>query len=320
MTRSLAIVTGTTPGLLSDAQILQAALGDAFRCHTYAVDAGNGYLRWQRLGRALRHTVRRDMSPLIFMEEAFRKWMRTARCNVLIPNLEWVYPETQTTIAEVDMRWCKSRDAERRLNERGLHAHYLGFASKDRYDPAVPKNMSRFLHLAGRSHLKGTAAVVDAWRTHPEWPELIVVVAPGIIQPVAAPNVVFRPNTLDDAAVERLMNECGVHLCPSEAEGFGHHIGEGLSCASVVVTTNAPPMNEHFDKDEGLVVEPVSHVPLGWSDRYRVDVAGIEAAVETVLAQSRDERVAMGRRARARYVANRLAFERRARAFAATLL
>jgi len=44
------------------------------------------------------------------------------------------------------------------------------------------------------------------------------------------------------------MNMCLVHIFPSQVEGFGHVINEARSCASVVITTNYPPMNELVDQ------------------------------------------------------------------------
>ena len=51
-------------------------------------------------------------------------------------------------------------------------------------------------------------------------------------------NIVYYKERVDDDKLIEFMNKFYYHLCPSEAEGFGHYINEALSCKSIVVTTN----------------------------------------------------------------------------------
>lgn len=316
----IVVVTGTTPGLRADAVILQSALG-AGSCRTYAVDESNRWRREARLWRRACRALGGAREPIVFMESGLRAWMRTARTNVLVPNLEWVYPETEATIGDCDVLWCKSRDAERRLLARGLPAVFLGFSSRDRLDRTVAKDWNRFLHLAGRSPLKGTAAVLRAWAARPDWPPLTLVARPDVLPPSWSPppNVRLLSHALDDAEIGALMNACGIHLCPSEAEGYGHYIGEAMSCGSVVLTTDAPPMNEHLGAGEGLLLRWSDTRPLAWGQRYVVGADAIADAVDHVLELAPDARAATGARARRRYEAGRQAFTRRARELAAAL-
>ena len=60
-----------------------------------------------------------------------------------------------------------------------------------------------------------------------------------------------------------------MHVCCSDAEGFGHYINEGRAHGALVrtVTTDAAPMNELVDESCGLLVAPSEYggtAPAPW--------------------------------------------------------
>ena len=57
-------------------------------------------------------------------------------------------------------------------------------------------------------------------------------------------NVTIVRQKMPLPELRRLMATTGIHVCPSACEGFGHSINEARSLGAVVVTTDAPPMNE----------------------------------------------------------------------------
>ena len=85
-------------------------------------------------------------------------------------------------------------------------------------------------------------------------------------------------------------NECGVHLAPSEVEGFGHTIGEALSCGAILITSNAPPMNEVVGSSGAFLVDVESSEPMGHGMRYKVSRSSLEAAVEAVMRLTPEQR------------------------------
>jgi glycosyltransferase involved in cell wall biosynthesis len=92
-----------------------------------------------------------------------------------------------------------------------------------------------------------------------------------------------------------------VHVCPSEAEGFGHLLGEAMSCGALVVTTDAPPMNELVDPERGVLVRVARSEPLRYSSRYFVDLEDLELQLARVFAMGEEQLRSIGLKARAWY-------------------
>jgi glycosyltransferase involved in cell wall biosynthesis len=177
----------------------------------------------------------------------------------------------------------------------------------------VAKDFNRFFHLAGGSTLKGTEDVIALWAQHPEWPELSLVQRQSIAAGAVPKNVNLISGYMDDTALQVLQNGCGVHLCPSRAEGWGHHLVEGLSVGAVVVTTDAPPMNEHVDAGCGVLVPFERSEPRHLGTNFYVDPRALEAAIERIIAMPDAEKRMLGEAARRRYEAIDSGFRKRVR-------
>ena len=92
---------------------------------------------------------------------------RIADQNWLIPNPEWFAAwDHQNAISTFDKFLCKTHDAvtimQRELKEYRNKVQYIGFESRDLYDPSIPRER-KFLHLAGMSQYKNTQATVYAF-------------------------------------------------------------------------------------------------------------------------------------------------------------
>lgn len=245
----------------------------------------------------------------IFLERAVGAWMELARRSVLIPNPEWFVgaPEGLSAI------WCKSRDALDRLQSTGLALEYLGFSSPSSPNPAPgPRQWRRALHVAGRSRTKGTVPLLEVWSRHPDWPELVVVAETERVPlPNLPPNVSLLDRFVDEETIARLQQECGLHLLPTEVEGFGHTLVEGTRSGAVVLTTDAPPMNEIVTGDRGVVVAWHRTAEMRRGRRFEVDPDALEQAILDLLGWPEDRLREVGRRAQAWYQSNHQQFEQR---------
>ena len=112
------------------------------------------------------------------------------------------------------------------------------------------------------------------------------------------PNVRYETDYVPDERLRQLQNECEVHVIPSQAEGYGHVIGEAMACGAVVVTTDAPPMNELVRPDRGMLIRVARSEPMRRSTRNFIDVGDLEAKLNQVFAMSPERRAELGRNAR----------------------
>ena len=131
--------------------------------------------------------------------------------------------------------------------------------------------------------MKNTAPVVEAWLRHPEWPNLTVVSHRSEHQYLAeecrkARNIKFITDWLSDEDRRWLRNIHGVHICPSEMEGFGHYINEARSVKALVIGSNASPMNELVQENEnGILIGRMER--QGHFEKAKVTVGDVEDGV-----------------------------------------
>lgn len=294
MIGTLIVVKNNKYGLTRDAELLAAALAEA------GVEAEiAGISERPLLDRLFR---RRRARRIIHVERVFPRWVSAAEINMLVPNQERFPRRHLRRLRSVGLVLAKTLEAVDAFAGRGVQVEHLGFTSEDRLDQGVAKNWSRMLHLAGGSTLKGTEDVLALWERHPEWPELVLVQKKENAPQSVPANVRLVSGYIDDGELRRLQNECGVHLCPSRSEGWGHNIIEALSCGALVITTDASPMNEHVRPDFGLLVASVRTEPRHMGVCHFVGRDALEAAIDAAVVMPVAQKAEMGRRGRERFL------------------
>lgn len=253
----------------------------------------------------------------VFLETIDPHFARQARRRGLVPNPEWFRDDQRELLPLVDVVLCKTRHAQAIFERLGCRTEYVGFTSTDRRDGSLgPPLDLGFLHASGRSLQKGTRAVLTAWARHPEWPRLALVCAEEVHRELSLsdfaslPNVDFTVGYVEDDRLRALQNQCGIHLQPSEAEGFGHILVEALGVGAIVVTTDAPPMNEIVRPDRGCLAAYGQTRPQRLAVNTYVDPSALEARVAELIALPAERREEMRCSARRWFEENDASFRR----------
>lgn len=214
----------------------------------------------------------------IFLEVIPRNMLELAPVKWAFLNPEWCKPDIlKTAQRHMDKIFAKTQEALRIfLPLFPGKAFYTGFLTRDQNDPET-KREPWFLHIGGNSSLRGTQAVLDAWKWSCYGKRLdahLWIISSALQERVDIPNVhIFERVT--EEQLKLMQNQCKFHLYPSATEGFGHALHEARSVGAVIVTTDAPPMNE---------LDLVYHIPgkkagkYNLADLYEVDARNIQAA------------------------------------------
>lgn len=310
MTRINVIGRDNGAGLSRDMQLLADALrADGNDVQVTALAHRGRLAEWvTRLAWAWRKPAF-DLN--VMLERIRPEFLRAATRNVLVPNPEYFRPRDGAALSTMDCVWVKTHHAGRLLGALGARTLDIGFNSPDRLLADVPRERA-FFHGPGRSITKGTHQLLALWARHPEWPTLTVVWRRKRVEIGDLPaNVRLIREHVSDADYRRMQNAHRFHLCPSQTEGFGHYLVEAMSCAAVVVTLDAEPMNELVAPERGVLARARATGTQDLATLYDADEASMEQAIERCLSMDDATAAQLGAGARAWFERNRDGFPAR---------
>ncbi len=236
-----------------------------------------------------------------------------AKQQWLIPNPEWfVACDHRPGLLQFDKILCKTHDAVRifkELADRKQTVQYIGFESRDLYDPEIPRER-KFLHVAGQSQYKNTKSTVYAFSKicveDGALPELTVVSAypDEFAFGKDCPNIKAFTRVTDEE-LKQMMNSHIFHIMPSGYEGWGHSLNEGLGCGAVVLTTDFPPMRDFDGICKDLLVAYQDTIPELSAQRARVVAGPVWAAVKKAMAMKNEDLVPIQAYAREAFLKQR---------------
>lgn len=245
----------------------------------------------------------------LFVEAAKCEMFAAAKKNYFIPNPELCMGDVDKVVPAFDLVLCKTKEAER-IFSKWNNAKYIGFTSDDYFDPQYKKNYKLALHFSGAGGIqKGTDAVERLWLRNQKFPSLILIRKNESMLCNNLKNVNQINGYLPGNNLPIYLNIAGLHLSPSITEGFGHTIFEGMSTEAIIVTTDAPPMNE-FITDSRCLVGYNKSEALNLATCYYVDQAKFEKVIADLLNLSEDELKIIGKQNRRNYLQGKEQFKK----------
>jgi hypothetical protein len=228
----------------------------------------------------------------IFLEVINPCLFSYARKNIWIPNQEWTYRSWIPYIEMVDEIWVKTTEARKCFNDVSncsSKIKYIGWTTVDKgWNPDNwKKNYSKAIVPVGKNIFRHPKPIFQAYMRlkegspdiYAKLPVLHVVYSPTHIA-ITVPSeiedkVIVKAEVLKADDYDELLKECGVAICMSAAEGFGHAVVEAMTVGCNLILSPISP----FVKD--IIGEVQSGVYYGEPNETVNQTECIGVLVET---------------------------------------
>lgn len=258
----------------------------------------------------------------VFIEVITPSLLTYAAKNIWIPNHEWTRQTWQPYASMVDEVWVKTHEGEKIFRETwGLeNVRYIGWTSIDKVQPEK-KNYSKAIVPTGKNMWRNPKPIIQAYMRifqqdpsgYRNLPELHIVYSPKQVRIPPLPEylsdkIKLHAELLPEAEYDALLQECGLCICMSAAEGFGHAINEAMSTGSVLMLSPIDAFRELTDNAIWVSNSKVTPHPECLGNLEDVDVSSLVESLHMYNAAHIVWRQSMGNFARAEYEKRHAAF------------
>jgi len=171
-----------------------------------------------------------------------------AGTNIWIPNPEWTYKTWEPYAKMMDEIWVKTREAERLFAQwvPAEKLRYIGWTSVDKIRPEK-KNYWKAIVPVGKNIWRNPRPIIQTYMAikrqdpnlYASLPELNIVYEPTAMTlpelPAELTQKIKLHTTLSEKDYDALLHECGLCICLSAAEGFGHAVNEAMSAGCMLL-------------------------------------------------------------------------------------
>jgi hypothetical protein len=257
----------------------------------------------------------------IFIEVVNPSLFMYASKNIWIPNPEWTYKDWKPYLSMVDEVWVKTHEGMKLLSGNTI---YTGWTSIDKTMPDV-KNFNKAIVPTGKNIWRNPRPIIQAYmglqKQKPEvfakLPELHVVHAPDAVPLPPLPEslaskIILHSEVMSEESYDALLKECGLCICMSAAEGFGHAVNEAMSAGCILMLSPIDAFEELAPKDTLWVSElkRTPH-PQCYGNLFDVDVRSIAETLEDYTELSDYGRIRMSQASRDVYESHHVDFVQR---------
>jgi len=240
----------------------------------------------------------------IFMEVVNPSLFSYAGLNIWIPNPEWTYQSWIPYIQQFDEIWAKTQECYDIFSQYTQKLKLIGWTSIDKvWNPNTDKkNYYKAIVPVGKNIFRHPKPVLQAYQrilkndpdTYRKLPTLNIVYSETDIQ-IYVPEdiqskVVLHSKVLKESEYDALIKDCGLCICLSASEGFGHAINECMSAGCNLIISPIRPFTEDLvglNRPGAFYTEEMKSIDhpecLGKLVDVSVDsvVEGLEKYVET---------------------------------------
>ena len=228
-------------GLMQDVNLLRAALS------AFIPD-----VKVMKVPHMLPECPEAEMN--IFLEVINPSLFAFARKNVWIPNPEWTYKTWIPYLKMIDEVWAKTQESYDIFRGMGVPTIFTGWSSLDKnWDITEKKNYHKAIVPVGRNIYRYPKPILQAYVrirqkdpvTYKKLPELHIVYDRKTIQmyvpPELSDKVVEHSEVMSESEYNSLVKECGLCVCLSLTEGFGHVVNEAMSAGCNLLLSPISP-------------------------------------------------------------------------------
>ena len=196
-----------------------------------------------------------------------------AKKNIWIPNPEWTYQTWEPYARMVDEIWVKTREAEKIFGEWSSNVRYVGWSSIDKVMPDK-KNYWKAIVPVGTNIWRNPRPIIQAYMwiqkndkgLYTGLPELHIVHSPEHVPLPPIPDevkdkIVLHSEVMKEKDYDALLQECGLCICFSAAEGFGHAVNEAMSAGCVMMLSPLDAFMEVTHNEKVLWVSELKRTP-----------------------------------------------------------
>ena len=246
--------------------------------------------------------------------------------NIWIPNPEWTYKTWLPYAEMIDEIWVKTHEAEKRFWEQGIVApkvRYVGWTSIDKVQPEK-KNYHKAIVPVGKNIWRNPKPIIQAYMRIQQrdpsgfrsLPELHIVHSPEHVPLPPLPESVqgkikLHSEVLKEKDYDELLQECGLCICMSAAEGFGHAINEAMSAGCMLMLSPIDAFRELTDNAIWVSNSKVTPHPQCLANLEDVDVESLIEALFMYGASHLIWRRSMGNFCRSEYEERHTKFVKR---------
>jgi hypothetical protein len=192
----------------------------------------------------------------IFLELVNPALFISASRNIWIPNPEWTYKTWIPYMQMFDEIWLKTHEAydifQKHVSLEKLK--YIGWTSIDKVF-AEEKDYSKAIVLVGKNMYRNPKPILKAYYDiflkdrilYEKLPELHIPYKKDEVQFFTPPELqdkVTLYGVISESEYDTLLNTCGLAICISTCEGFGHCVNEAMSSGCNLILSNIKPFRE----------------------------------------------------------------------------